>query len=53
MDAFNSFSFSHTRILYNSIAYNLAKYARYVNSSSMWIEDVLLHLADILLADYD
>ena len=49
---FNHISFSHTCRQGNSIAHNLARHARHVNSLAVWMEDVTPHLNDILLVDY-
>ena len=47
----NCFSFSHTRRSGNSLAHSLAKLARTIEGFSLWMEDVLPQVADILLAD--
>ena len=44
-------SFSHIRRLGNSVAHNLAKHARHVRGSSVWMEDVPPHLQVVLSAD--
>ena len=48
---FNHISFSHTCRQGNSIAHNLARHARHVNSLFVWMKDAPLHLTDVLLAD--
>ena len=49
---FNHISFSHICRKGNSIAHNLARHVRHVNSLAVWMEDVTPHLNDILLVDY-
>ena len=49
IDAFRNISFSHTRRQGNDITHNLA---RYVSSHLVWMEDVPLHVRDVLIADY-
>lgn len=46
-EAFNSIIFSHIRRLCNSVAHNLVKDARHVNSLFVWIENVPPHLSFI------
>jgi len=52
ISAFNCTSFFHTSKVGNTIAHNLAKYAKHVKSLSVWIEDILSHLHDVLATDY-
>ena len=44
-------SFSHIRRFGNFVAHNLAKHARHVRGSSVWMEDVPPHLQAVLSAD--
>ena len=48
----NCISFSHIRRLGNSVAYNLAKYARHVADLKVWMEDVPPHLYSVLLTNH-
>ncbi|XP_030925006.1 uncharacterized protein LOC115952053 [Quercus lobata] len=46
-------AFTHVRRMGNRVAHNLAKYARHVRGLSMWVEDILPHLYNVLFADPD
>ena len=48
----NCVSFSHTCRSGNSVAHFLAKHVRLIDSFSVWMEDVLPQLVDVLLADF-
>ena len=49
IDAFRNISFSHTRRQGNAIAHNLA---RHVIGYLVWMEDVPLHVCNVLIVDY-
>ena len=49
---FSCISFSHTRRTGNSLAHNLAQYARYIDTFTVWIEDVPPHLHHVIVTDF-
>ena len=49
---FSCISFSHTRRTGNSLAHNLAQYARYIDIFTVWIEDVPPHLHHVIVTDF-
>ena len=48
----SSIKYSHVGRTGNTVAHNLAKYARHVRGFSMWTEDVPPHLSHVLFADH-
>lgn len=43
--------FSHIRRLGNSVVHNLAKHTRHFSGLSVWMEDVLSHLSNVIAVD--
>jgi len=50
-ESFVVFSVSHVKRQSNSVAHNLARYARHISDLSVWIESVSSHLNAVTLAD--
>lgn len=55
IDVFNYISFSHSRSKARNtfIAHNLVKYVRHFSGYLVWMEDILSHLCNVLLAEYN
>ena len=44
--------YSHTRRSSNSLAHNLAQYARHVDTLTVWMEDIPPQLHHVLVTDF-
>ena len=49
---FSCISFSHTRRTGNSLAHNLAQYARHIDALTVWMEDVPPHLHHVIVTNF-
>ena len=49
---FPSYSVSHVCRKGNSLAHNFVRHARHVSGLAVWMEEVLSHLDNVLIADY-
>ena len=49
---FSCISFSHTRNTGNSLAHNLAQYARHIDTLTVWMEDVPPQLHHVFVTDF-
>ena len=52
LGSFSCISFSHTRRSSNSLAHNLAQYARHIDALTVWMEDVPPQLHHALVTDF-
>ena len=52
LEVFSCISFSHTHRSGNSLAHNLAQYARRIDAFTVWMEDVPPQLHHVLVTDF-
>ena len=52
LGSFSCISFSHTHKSSNSLAHNLAQYARHIDALTVWMEDVPPQLHHVLVTDF-